>query len=78
MKKYILRLMLFTSISVASLSVNSQPQDPPPPPADGHGQSTDQLPGGGAPLGTGIGILLALGGAYGAKKVYDIRKKTKE
>ena len=75
MKKYILRLMVFTTILISSIS--SQSQDPPPPPAEGHGQETNQR-GGSAPLGTGIGILLALGGAYGAKKVYDIRKKPKE
>ncbi|HNQ59338.1 MAG TPA: hypothetical protein PK028_00850 [Bacteroidales bacterium] len=78
MKRYIFRLMLFAAILVASLSVYSQPQNPPPPPAGGHGQSTNQSRGGGAPLGTGIGIMLALGGAYGAKKVYDARKNSKE
>ena len=77
MKRYIFRLMLFAAILVASLSVYSQPQNPPPPPAGGHGQSTNQPSGGGAPLGTGIGIMLALGGAYGAKKVYDARKNSK-
>ena len=52
----------------------------PNPGQNSNGSSSDGDPigGGSAPLGTGIGILLALGGAYGAKKVYDIRKKPKE
>ena len=31
-----------------------------------------------APIGSGIAILLAMAGAYGAKKVYDARKKIRE
>ena len=44
-------------------------QGPPPPPAGGHGQSGNQ-PGGGAPIGSGIALLLSLGAAWGGKKVY--------
>lgn len=44
-------------------------QEPPPPPHN-HG-SDGNVPGGGAPIAGGIGILLALGAAYGGKKVYD-------
>ncbi len=45
----------------------------PPPPGD-HGEEGDQQP---APIGSGLAILLALGAAYGAKKVYDIRSQNK-
>jgi hypothetical protein len=34
--------------------------------------------GGGAPLSGGLMILLSLGFGYGAKKVYDIRKRLSE
>jgi hypothetical protein len=51
----------------------AQNGNPPPPPAN-HGEDTNQPPGGGAPITGGIGILLALGAAYGAKKQYNIRK----
>ena len=34
-------------------------------------------PGGGAPIG-GLSILLLLGAAYGAKKVYAMRKEVNE
>ena len=43
-----------------------------PPPPD-HSQSGN-VPGGGAPIGGGLFILIGLGAAYGGKKVYDIRK----
>ncbi len=45
-----------------------------PPPPDDYGQDGDQQP---APIGSGLAILLALGAAYGAKKVYDIRSQNK-
>ncbi len=45
----------------------------PPPPSD-HGSDENQP----APIGSGIAILMALGAAYGAKKVYDARKKISE
>ena len=65
--------MLFAAILVASLSAYSQPQNPPPPPAGGHGQSTNQSRGGGA-LRDGYWYMLALGGAYGAKKFMTLAK----
>ncbi len=42
-----------------------------PPPLPGHGDDENQP----APIGSGIVILLALGAAYGSKKVYDARKQ---
>ena len=47
----------------------------PPPPPPGQQQDDDEKP---TPVGPGIGILLALGLGYGAKKVYDARKKFSE
>ena len=51
----------------------SDAQGPPPPPGDGHGQGGNQPagPGGGAPIGGGIALLLSLGAAWGGKKVYQ-------
>ncbi len=65
-KAAIFLLLVFTFV----LSGIAQP---PPPPT--HGQNEDQPA---APIGSGIIILLALAGAYGAKKVYDARKKIRE
>ena len=67
MKKYIttsislfLLLMLLTFVTPVSAQ-----DPPPPPPAHGTGGNVE---GGGAPIGEGLIILLALGAAYGYKK----------
>jgi hypothetical protein len=75
MKKY----LLFFSLSFALLLgvSNSYGQSAPPPP-DAHGQSTNQISGGSAPIGGGLFILLGLGAAYSGKKLYDYRKETLE
>ncbi len=66
--KYMIRAFFAVLIAIAfSLSAAGQP----PPPGD-HGGDEDQQP---APIGSGMVILLALGAAYGAKKVYTARKK---
>ncbi|MBK9292805.1 MAG: hypothetical protein IPM52_14450 [Bacteroidetes bacterium] len=68
MNTYLKKLALAAIFSLAASTLIAQ--GPPPPPAGGHGQSTNQPAGGGAPIEGGIGILLALGAAYGARKVY--------
>ena len=55
-------------------------QNPPPPPGGGTGSennSGNQL-GGNAHIGGGMIILLALGLAYGGKRLYDLKKEQKE
>ena len=49
----------------------------PPPPNGGQtpGEGGNTPVGGGAPVGSGVAILLALGAAYGGKKVYYFRKR---
>ena len=79
MRKNIIKLMLIAGITFATFAVNAQSPPPPPPPAGGHGQNTNQPNnGGGAPIGSGLAILLALGAGYGGKKLYDARKKLEE
>jgi len=67
MIKYIIR-SLFAILVVLSLSLSAIAQ-PPPPDYDEDG---DQQP---APICSGMVILLAMGTAYAAKKVYKARKK---
>lgn len=73
MKKTLFGL-LFTGL-LFLLSLPLIAQDPPPPPGGGHGQGGNQTPGGSAPVGSGLVMLLALGAAYGGKKIYDTGKR---
>lgn len=77
MKNLIKTLSIALLIAGATLiATNVKAADPPPPPP-GHGE-TGNVPGGGAPIGSGLAILLSLGAGYGAKKFYDYRKNKKE
>lgn len=76
MKKLKLILVLFAIVALPLLSLS----DTPPPPPNGTGGGG---PGGGgvpvgAPIDGGMGILLALGLAYGGKKLYSMRKEKPE
>ena len=62
----VLAMALFISIPVQA--------DPPGMPG-GHGLNNDQAPpGGGAPIGSGIVIMIAIASAYGGKKAYDLKE----
>ncbi len=71
MKKTLIILIFLIGFSFTGLRLMSQ--NPPPPPADGHGNNNNQT-GGGAPLGSGLAILLVLGSAYGGYKIYRAKK----
>lgn len=47
----------------------------PPPPPSGHGAGGNQPAGGSGSLTGGIGLLIALGAAYGGKKLYVFMKE---
>lgn len=79
MKK--LKNIFFPILITVLLATNVSPvlaSDPPDPPGQGHGTGNDLPPGGGAPIGGGTFILIALGVAYGSKKIYDINKEELE
>ena len=61
--------ILTTLALVLTLSLGAIAQPPPP---DQHGSDENEPS---APVGSGLLILLAMGAAYGAKKVYDARKR---
>jgi hypothetical protein len=71
------KLIILLSVLLMLGGLNGFSQDPPPPPAN-HGQTTNQQSGGSAPLGSGIALLLAMGAAYGARKVYTFSKNKRE
>ena len=75
MKKLKLILVLFAVMALPLLSLSDVP--PPPPGGTGGGPGGGGTPVG-APIDGGMGILLALGLAYGGKKLYDMRKEKLE
>jgi len=66
-----------TLITITLLTINFSSAQTPPPPNGGDtpGEGNNTPVGGGAPIGGGLLILVALGAGYGAKKVYDYRKR---
>ncbi len=72
-KIFVLSLAIGFFIGIGSTSF-AQPPAPPPE----HGMTGDQAPGGDAPIGSGLVILLSLGATYGAKKIFDSRKRLAE
>jgi len=74
-KILIISLTLGLLFGISAISV-AQPGPPPPP--GGHGSEGNQSPGGTAPIGTGLFIMITMGAAYGAKKLFDARKKLED
>ncbi|MEI7727261.1 MAG: hypothetical protein WCK09_19275 [Bacteroidota bacterium] len=75
MKTLKLIFVLFALIALPFLGVSDPPL--PPPPGGGGGPGGGGTPVG-APIDGGMGILLALGLAYGGKKLYTMRKEKVE
>ncbi len=71
MKTIILRTLAITAFLLLGNGIIAQP----PPPPDQHGGSGNAPAGGNGSLTGGIGILLALGAAYGGRKVYNAFKQ---
>ena len=71
----IFRITLFIAITAISWQGFSQTPPPPPGGSSGSENNSNNRNGGGAPIGGGLLILVALGAGYGAKKVYDYRKR---
>jgi hypothetical protein len=63
---------------IAGISAISMAQPSAPPPPSGHGANGNQTPGGAAPIGSGLAILISMGAAYGAKKAFNARKRLEE
>jgi hypothetical protein len=70
MKKFII-LSVFLMISGLALMA----QAPPAPPSSANEGGQGPVGGGGAPIGSGMVLLIALAAGYGGKKVYNFNKK---
>ena len=80
MKKSIKKLFIVLFLIASPLVINNVLADDPPNPGGspigvggGAGPVGGQT-GGNSPIDGGLSILIALGAAYGSKKVYQIRK----
>lgn len=72
-------LRRFLLLIVVTLAVTISMAQTPPHPNGGNTPGSGNTPvGGTAPIGGGLLILLAMGMGYGAKKVYDLRRKPLE
>ncbi len=69
MKKNLITILILLAFIFAGNDLRAG--GPPPPPND-HGQNDNQPAG--APIGSGLGILLVMGAAYGGRKVYNTIK----
>ncbi|MHC1775326.1 MAG: hypothetical protein AB9834_07930 [Lentimicrobium sp.] len=67
MKKSILRIALIVAMAVIGELLSAQPV---PPSGAGHGAQGSQPAGNGAPIGSGLIIMLTMFAAYGGKKAY--------
>ena len=72
MKRYIVNLLFAAALLAGSNQIFAQA---PPPPPSGHGSGGNQPAGGGAPIEGGIGLMLAMGAAWGGKKLFVLNKK---
>lgn len=63
-------------ITITLLTINlATSQAPPTPPSDPSNGGTGGPVGGGAPIGSGIVLLITLAAGYGGKKVFDFSKR---
>ena len=64
--------LILVLVAIMALPLLSLCDVPPPPPVGGGGGTPGPV---GAPIDGGVGILLAMGMAYGGKKLYAMRKE---
>lgn len=71
--RYFAILLLFFALELFSQ---------PLPPEGGHGLGSNQTPGGGAPIGSGLMVLIGMGGAWVGRKLFhqymDSKKLTED
>ena len=76
MKKEIAKMMITGAITIAPVLLMAQPS--PGQNSDNSAVGGNPIGGGAAPVGSGIALLLGLAAGYGAKRIYEVRKKLAE
>ena len=71
MKKILSSLLVAAFVCLSFMALAQAPPPPPGNPSSGGGGGGGPV---GAPIDGGLGILLAMGVAYGGKKLYKARK----
>jgi len=77
--KKVFRILVVSAFLLAGpifLSAQPQPSDSGVGGGTGGSGPIGGPAGGGAPIGSGLVIMLTLGAAYGARKIYNIKKKS--
>jgi len=64
------KLVLVLTFAFTSIALMADPPDP----NGGNGNGGGVLPGGGAPIGSGIALFVSLAVAYGAKKSIKVKQ----
>jgi len=78
MRKTIINLVITGLLIIVPVIITCASAPPPPPPPPGGGGNPNPIGGGPAPIGSGMIMLISMGAAYGAKKVYNARKRLVE
>jgi hypothetical protein len=78
MKKSLKVIAISIMIAGSTLFTTNVIADNPPLPPENHGSNGNSPPGGCAPVGGGLVLLVTLGLGYGARKVYKMRRKLTE
>lgn len=66
-------ILIFIFLVATSVMVHAAPPSPPPPPGPVPGTNETYI--GGVPIAGGVLILIALALGYGARKLYNARKR---
>lgn len=74
MKTNIAKVLISVFFFLMSLGLMAQ-VPPHPPSSHGNGGNAPAGPGGGAPVGSGLVLLIGLSAVYGAKKAYSAQQK---
>ena len=72
--KNTMKTLIASLVLAMALFISIPAQADPPGMPGNHGTNGDAPPGGGAPIGSGIVIMIAIASAYGGKKAYDLKE----